>query len=96
MTMGDWYRTPLARMLPSVIGGPAWDRGRVLMPGRIFARLVPTGARYCGTPCRTRAKDDRRLALERAKRNRRRFSATVIGRALTAMTCYRKRQHPVH
>jgi hypothetical protein len=24
-------RTPLARMLPSVIGGPAWDRGRVLM-----------------------------------------------------------------
>jgi hypothetical protein len=26
-------RTPLARMLPSVIGGPAWDRDRVLMPG---------------------------------------------------------------
>jgi hypothetical protein len=28
-------RTPLARMLPSVIGGPARDRGRVLMPERI-------------------------------------------------------------
>jgi hypothetical protein len=28
-------RTPLARMLPRVIGGPACDRGRVLMPGRI-------------------------------------------------------------
>jgi hypothetical protein len=24
-------RTPLARMLPRVIGGPAWDRGRGLM-----------------------------------------------------------------
>src|SRR5271157_1156088 len=28
-------RTPLARMLPRVIGGPACDRGRVLMPVRI-------------------------------------------------------------
>jgi hypothetical protein len=28
-------RTPLVRMLPRDIGGPAWDRGRVLMPGRI-------------------------------------------------------------
>jgi hypothetical protein len=40
--------------------------------GRIFApavpRQVPAGARYCGTRCRTRAKDDRRLALERASR----------------------------
>jgi len=26
-------RTPLARMLPRVMGGPACDRGRVLMPG---------------------------------------------------------------
>jgi hypothetical protein len=26
-------RTPLARMLPSVIGGPACDRGRALIPG---------------------------------------------------------------
>jgi hypothetical protein len=24
-------RTPLARMLPRVIGGPAWDRGLVLI-----------------------------------------------------------------
>jgi hypothetical protein len=49
--------------------------------GRICASAVPlqvpAGARYCGTRCRTRARDDRRLALERAKRNRRRFSATV-------------------
>jgi hypothetical protein len=32
-------RTPLARMLPSVIGGPAWDRGRVRMPDRLPRRL---------------------------------------------------------
>jgi hypothetical protein len=31
--------TPLARMLPRVMGGPAWDRGRVLMTGRIPRRL---------------------------------------------------------
>jgi hypothetical protein len=86
LTTASWWhcqqhtssdRTPLARMLPRVIGGPAWDRG-VLMPGRIFApavpRQVPAGARYCATRCRTRAKDDRRLALERAKRQDRRPS----------------------
>jgi hypothetical protein len=32
---------------------------------------------YCGTKCRIRARDDRRLALARAKRNQRRSSATV-------------------
>jgi hypothetical protein len=31
-------RTPLARMLPRVIGGPARDRGRVPMPTRIPRR----------------------------------------------------------
>jgi hypothetical protein len=30
-------RTPLARILPRVIGGPACDRGRVLMPGEDIA-----------------------------------------------------------
>jgi hypothetical protein len=44
LSMASWWwqrwrdtatdRTPLARMLPSVIGSP-WDRGRVLMPWRI-------------------------------------------------------------
>jgi hypothetical protein len=29
-------RTPLARMLSRVIGGPAWDRDRVLIAGRIW------------------------------------------------------------
>jgi hypothetical protein len=60
MTAAKGFRsdtfTPLARMLPSVIGGPAWDRGRALMPGRIFAPAVPrhvrplraVGVRYCG------------------------------------------------
>jgi hypothetical protein len=74
-------RTPLARMLPRVIGGPAWDRGRVLVPGEdIRASSATASSGRCAllrTRCRTRAKDDRRLALERAKRNRRRFIATV-------------------
>jgi hypothetical protein len=51
------------------------------MPGRIFAPgvppQVPAGARYCGTRCRTRAKNDRRLALEREKRARRRLAHVV-------------------
>ena len=42
---GTTDRTPLARMLPRVMGGPAWDRGRVLMPGRIFAPAVPRQVR---------------------------------------------------
>jgi hypothetical protein len=37
-------RTPLARMLPSVIGSPAMDRGRVLMP---FARAVRYDFHWC-------------------------------------------------
>src|ERR1700686_2600634 len=32
-------RTPLARMLPSVIGSPAGDRGGLPMPARIPRRL---------------------------------------------------------
>jgi hypothetical protein len=34
-------RAPLARMLPRVIGSPAWDRGRVSMPVRIPWPLSP-------------------------------------------------------
>jgi hypothetical protein len=29
-------RTPLTRMLPRVIGGPTWDRGRLLMAASRF------------------------------------------------------------
>jgi hypothetical protein len=54
-------------------------------------RQVPTGVRYCGTRCGTRAKDDRRLALERPKRARlvervpaTRLALTDQGRAVLA------------
>jgi hypothetical protein len=34
------HRTPLARMLPRVIGSPGGDRGRLVMPARIPRRRV--------------------------------------------------------
>jgi hypothetical protein len=34
-------RTPLARMLPTVIGGPAWDRGREISV--TFNHELPAG-----------------------------------------------------
>jgi hypothetical protein len=42
-------RAPFARMLPSVIGSPAGDGGRLLMPPRISFRLGGRKARcFCG------------------------------------------------
>jgi hypothetical protein len=70
--LGERRRLPPPPPLPSKLCAQCQ---RPFRPGRRGTGKV--AVKFCSRRCQLRARDDRRLALERAKRNQRRSSATV-------------------